>query len=225
MVDAMVVGLLVPLTAVLVVELGAVVVEFPVPLTAVLVEVDAGALVVGLVDAVVGVAVAVGVAVVVVGALVPLAAVPDPLTVDALTVVEPDALTLPVPLFVAPTVVEPEALVVVLVVVGLVPVVVLVVVGLVPAVMLFSSTGAAVPLAATPEPLTVDALTVVEPAAFTSPEPLLVALTVVEPDALVIVSCANAGVPNARLSKPALTAVAIVLLGCRIFTILCLLSG
>jgi hypothetical protein len=216
-VDAVVVGLFVPLTAVLVVELGAVVVEFPVPLTAMLVEVDAGALVaveVGLVDAVVGVAVTVGVAVLVVGALVPLAAVPDPLTVDALTVVEPDALTLPVPLFVAPTVVEPEALVVVLVVVGLVA-----------AVMLFSSTGAAVPLAATPEPLTVDALTVVEPAAFTSPEPLLVALTVVEPDALVIVSCANAGAPNARLSKPALTAVAIVLLGCRIFTILCLLSG
>jgi hypothetical protein len=216
-VDAVVVGLFVPLTAVLVVELGAVVVEFPVPLTAMLVEVDAGALVaveVGLVDAVVGVAVTVGVAVLVVGALVPLAAVPDPLTVDALTVVEPDALTLPVPLFVAPTVVEPEALVVVLVVVGLVA-----------AVMLFSSTGAAVPLAATPEPLTVDALTVVEPAAFTSPEPLLVALTVVEPDALVIVSCADAGAPNARLSKPALTAVAIVLLGCRIFTILCLLSG
>jgi hypothetical protein len=216
-VDAVVVGLFVPLTAALVVELGAVVVEFPAPLTAMLVEVDAGALVavvVGLVDALVGVAVAVGVAVLVVGALVPLAAVPDPLTVDALTVVEPDALTLPVPLFVAPTVVEPEALVVVLVVVGLVA-----------AVMLFSSTGAAVPLAATPEPLTVDALTVVEPAAFTSPEPLLVALTVVEPDALVIVSCANAGAPNARLSKPALTAVAIVLLGCRIFTILCLLSG
>jgi hypothetical protein len=196
----------------LVVVLGEAVVGLLVPLTAILVVEDVGTVVVWVRGAAV---VVVGVApVFVVGLLVPLAAVPEPLTVDALTVVDPDALTLPEPLFVAPTVVDPEALVVV--VVGLVPPFVLL--------MLLSSTGAAVPLAAMPEPLTVDALTVVEPAAFTSPDPLLVALTVVEPAALVTVFCANVGVPSARPSRPALTAAAIVLLGCRIFTILCLLS-
>jgi len=210
-----VVGLFVPLTAILVVDAGeaVVVVGLPVPLTAILV-VDVGAVVAVVVAlGLVVVPVAVGVTVLVVGLVVPLAAVPDPLTVDALTVVDPDAFTLPEPLFVAPTVVEPEALVVV--VVGLV---------LPFALMLFSSTGAAVPLAAIPEPLTVDALTVVDPAAFRSPEPLLVALTVVEPEAFVSVSCANVGVPSARPSRPALTAAVMVLLGCRIFTILYLLS-
>jgi len=213
-----VVVLFVPLTAIFVVDAGeaVVVVGLLVPLTAILVVVDVGAVVValGLVGFVV-VPVAVGATVLVVGLVVPLAAVPDPLTVDALTVVDPDAFTLPEPLFVAPTVVEPEALVVVVDAVGLV---------LPFALMLFSSTGAVVPLAAIPEPLTVDALIVVDPAAFMSPEPLLVALTVVEPEAFVSVSCASVGVPSARPSSPALTAAAIVLLGCRIFTILCLLS-
>lgn len=153
--------------------------------------------------------------VLVAGAVVPLAAVPDPLTVDALTVVDPDAFTLPEPLLLASTVVEPAALVVAVIVVGLVVPFVL---------MLLSSTGAAVPLAAVPDPLTVAALTVVDPAAFTSPEPLLVALTVVEPEAFVIAFCAAAGLPSARPSRPALTAIAIVLLGCRIFTIVYLLS-
>jgi hypothetical protein len=208
---AIVVGLLVPLTAIFVVDAGEVVVGLLVPLTAMLVVVvDVGA--VAVVVIALGLVV-VGVTVLVVGLVVPLAAVPDPLTVDALTVVDPDAFTLPEPLFVASTVVAPDALVVV--VVGL---------ALPFALMLFSSTGAAVPLAAIPEPLTVDALTVVDPAAFTSPEPLLVAFTVVEPEALVSVLCASAGVPSARPSSPVLTAAAIVLLGCRIFTILYLLS-
>jgi hypothetical protein len=202
-----VVGLLVPLTAVLVVVAGEAVVELPVPLTAVLVVEGVVAVLVCVLGAavvVVGVVlVALGVVALVTGLLVPLAAVPEPLTVDALTVVDPDALTLPDPLLVAPTVVDPEALVVVVAVVGLVLPFVL---------MLLSSTGAAVPLAAMPEPLTVDALTVVEPAAFTSPEPLLVALTVVEPAAFVTVFCANVGVPSARPSNAVPTAVAIVLL-------------
>jgi hypothetical protein len=69
------------------------------------------------------------------------------------------------------------------------------------------STGAAVPLAARPEPLTVAALIVVDPAALTMPEPLFVAFTVVEPEALVTAVCASA----ATLPKPssaALTAAA-----------------
>jgi hypothetical protein len=204
-----VVGLLVPLTAVLVVVAGEAVVALPVPLTAVLV-VDGVVVVAVLVSVLGAVVVVVGVVLVALGAvalvtglLVPLAAVPEPLTVDALTVVDPDVLTFPDPLLVAPTVVDPEALVVVVAVVGLVLPFVL---------TLLSSTGAAVPLAAMPEPLTVDALTVVEPAAFTSPEPLLVALTVVEPAAFVTVFCANVGVPSARPSNAVPTAVAIVLL-------------
>jgi hypothetical protein len=207
---AIVVGLFVPLTAIFVVDAGEVVVGLLVPLTAMLVVVGAVAVVVIALGLVV-----VGVTVLVVGLVVPLAAVPDPLTVDALTVVDPDAFTLPEPLFVASTVVAPDALVVVVVVVG---------VALPFALMLFSSTGAAVPLAAIPEPLTVDALTVVDPAAFTSPEPLLVAFTVVEPEALVSVLCASVGVLSASPSSAVLTAAAIVLLGCRIFTILYLLS-
>lgn len=210
-----VVGLPVPLTAILVVDVGDVVVGLDVPLTAMLV--DVGAVVV----VVLGAAVVVGLVVlvvppdvvVVVGLVVPLAAVPDPLTVDALTVVEPEAFTLPEPVLLASTVVDPEALVVVDSVVGLV----------VPLVLVLS-VGAAVPLAAVPEPLTVEALTVVDPAALTVPEPLLVALTVVEPAALVSVVCAKLGPPSARPSRPALTAAAIVLLGCRIFIILSLLS-
>jgi hypothetical protein len=204
---AIVVGLLVPLTAIFVVDAGEVVVGLLVPLTAMLV------VVVGAVAVVALGLVVVGVTVLVVGLVVPLAAVPDPLTVDALTVVDPDAFTLPEPLFVASTVVAPDALVVVVVGVAL-PF----------ALMLFSSTGSAVPLAAIPELLTVDALTVVDPAAFTSPEPLLVAFTVVEPEALVSVLCASVGVLSARPSSAVLTAAAIVLLGCRIFTILYLLS-
>jgi len=86
------------------------------------------------------------------------------------------------------------------------------------------STGAAVPLAATPEPLTVAAFTVVEPAAFTIPEPLLVALTVVEPDALVIAVCASAELPNVRPRSAALTAAATVLLCCSLLVVITLLS-
>jgi hypothetical protein len=150
-------------------------------------------------------------------AVVPLAATPEPLTVAALTVVEPVEFTLPEPLLVASTLVEPEAFVLV----------VMLVVGLsVPAVLrLRWSTGAAVPLAAAPPPLTVAALTVVEPAVFVLPEPLLIALTVLEPMALVVVVCAKAGLlPSMTLSKPALTAVAIVLFECDIFSIMHLLT-
>ena len=86
------------------------------------------------------------------------------------------------------------------------------------------SIGAAVPLAATPEPLTVAAFTVVEPAAFTIPEPLLVALTVVEPDALVIAVCAIAELPNVRPRSAALTAAATVLFCCSLLVVMTLLS-
>ena len=137
------------------------------------------------------------------GALVPLAAVPEPVTVEALTVVDPEAFTLPDPLLSAAPVVDPEALVVALS--GLV------VVGVLVVRMLRSSTGAAVPLAAVPDPLTVAAFTVVEPAALMDPEPLFVAFTVVEPDALVTAVCASADAPpNPR--SAALTAAAIRLL-------------
>jgi hypothetical protein len=65
---------------------------------------------------------------------------------------------------------------------------------------------------ALPEPLTVTALTVVDPDALKVPAPLLVALTVVDPDALVTALCAiTSGLPSAALSKAALTAVASVL--------------
>jgi hypothetical protein len=150
-------------------------------------------------------------------AVVPLAATPEPLTVAALTVVEPVEFTLPEPLLVASTLVEPEAFVlVVIVVVGLAVPVIL---------RLLCSTGAAVPLAATPLPLNVVALTVVEPPVFVFPEPLLMALTVLEPMALVVVVCAMAGLlPSITLSKPALTAVEIVLLRCDIFSIMHLLT-
>ena len=194
----------VPLTAALVVvDFGDAVVVLPVPLTAVLVVLEAGA-----VPAVppLGAAVLVGVLpvpFVATGALVPLAAVPEPLTVEALTVVDPEAFTSPEPLFVAVTVVEPAALVVAFV--GLA-------VGVL-APMLRSSTGAAVPLAAVPEPLTVAAFTVVEPAALMAPEPLPVALTVVDPDASVMAVCANAAAPG-QLSSAALTAAAITLFRC-----------
>lgn len=183
-----------PLTAPFVVVAGEVEVVLPAPLTARLVLVLGVPLPLAVVVVPLGLAVWTG-------ALVPLAAVPDPLTVDALTVVEPEALTLPEPLFVAVTVVEPEAFVTALV--GLVVVGVLVV---------LLSTGAAVPLAARPEPLTVAAFTVVDPAALMAPLPLLVALTVVEPEAFVIAVCASAG----ALPKPssaALTAAATRLLG------------
>jgi hypothetical protein len=123
-----------------------------------------------------------------------------------LTVVEPEAFTSPEPLFVALTVVEPDALVTALV--GLVGKGALDVV----------STGAAVPLAAMPEPLTVAAFTVVEPAALIAPEPLFVALTVVEPEALVTAVCASA-VTLPKLSNAALTAVATPLLRCNNFII------
>jgi hypothetical protein len=110
----------------------------------------------------------------------------------------------------------------VLVVVDVGAVVLVVVVGLlVPLVVVLVVTGAVVPLTAVPEPLTVAALTVVDPDAVTSPEPLLVALTVVDPDALVIAVCASAGLPRLRLSRAALTAAARVLFEFRIFTIVC----
>jgi hypothetical protein len=95
-------------------------------------------------------------------------------------------LTSPEPLLVAVTVVEPAALVVALS--GLV-------LGELVAPTLASSTGAAVPLAAMPDPLTVAAFTVVDTAAFSAPDPLLVALTVVDPDACVMAVCPNAGPP------------------------------
>lgn len=157
------------------------------------------------------------------GALAPLAAVPEPLTVAALTVVEPVELTLPEPLLVASTTVEPEALVVVEF--GAAVVVepgVAVVVGLVVALPV---TGAVVPLVAAPEPLTVAALTVVEPVAVALPEPLLIALTVLDPIAVVVVVCARAGLPSARPSAPAPTAAAMVVLECGILCIIHLLSG
>jgi hypothetical protein len=137
------------------------------------------------------------------GALVPLAAVPEPLTVEALTVVDPEAFTLPEPLLSAATVVDPDALVVALS--GFV------VVGVLVVRMPPSSTGAAVPLAAVPEPLTVAAFTVVDPAALMDPEPLFVAFTVVEPDALVTAVCADADAPPKPRSA-ALTAAATRLL-------------
>lgn len=201
-----------PLTAVLVVVVGDVVVEFPVPLTAAFVVLEAG-VVVAPVAVVVGLPV---LAVLCTGALVPLAAVPEPLTVEALTVVEPDVLTSPDPLFVALTVVEPDAFVAALI--GLVVVVALV------ELRLLSSTGAAVPLAAVPEPLTVAAFTVVDPAAFMAPEPLFVALTVVEPDALVTAVCAIADTLP-KLSSAALTAAATMLPGwCNLLIVMSLLS-
>jgi len=140
-----------------------------------------------------------GAATLVTGALVPLAAVPDPLTVAAFTTVEPEAFTLPEPVFVAPTAVVPVALVVACKALSTPPVPVF-------------STGAELPLAAVPEPLTVAAFRVVEPVALTAPEPLLVALTVVEPVALVIAVCAIAELPNVRPSRAVLTAAATVLL-------------
>jgi hypothetical protein len=142
--------------------------------------------------------------------LVPLAAVPDPMTVPALTVVDPEVFTLPGPVFVASTVVVPAALVVacaVLATAGAVPVPVL-------------STGPAVPLAATPDPTTVAAFMVVEPAALTAPAPLLVAFTVVDPVALVIAVCALAGLPRVRLSNAALTAAATVLRCCSLLVVI-----
>jgi hypothetical protein len=147
------------------------------------------------------------------GAAVPLAAVPEPLTVAAFTVVEPVAFTLPEPLLLASTTVEPEAVVPVVVGLGVV------IAGFVAALPV---TGAVVPLAAVPEPLRVAALTVVVPLAFAAPEPLLIALTVLDPIAVVV--CARAGLLRARPSKPMLTAVAIVLLGCGVFDIRDLLS-
>lgn len=201
-----------PLTAVFVVDDGEVVTVFPVPLTAALVVPGFG---VALAVVVVGLLVPL-LAVPCTGAVVPLAAVPEPLTVDAFTVVDPDAFTLPEPLLVPVTVVEPAASVRALV--GLLDVGVLLVVRP-------PSTGAAVPLAATPEPLTVEALTVVDPEALTVPEPLLVALTVVEPDAFVNADWANAEPPEAMPSSTALTAAAIVLLGCwKCLTVIELLS-
>ena len=193
-----------PLTAPFVVVAGAVDVVFPAPLTARLVVLVPAVVPLPLAVVVVPLGLAVWT-----GALVPLTAVPDPLTVDALTVVDPEALTLPEPLLVAVTVVEPEAFVTALV--GLVVVGVLVV---------LLSTGAAVPLAPRPEPLTVAAFTVVDPAALIAPLPLLVALTVVEPEAFVIAVCANAGAPP-KPSSAALTAAATRLLGgCSFFIVI-----
>jgi hypothetical protein len=74
---------------------------------------------------------------------------------------------------------------------------------------------------ALPEPLTVTALTVVDPDALKVPAPLLVALTVVDPDALVTALCAiTSGLPSAALSKAALTAVASVLFENRFFIVI-----
>lgn len=193
-----------PLTAAFVVVAGDVDVLFPAPLTTTLLLVEGGIVPAPLVvpD---GLVVLAGVVALCAGALVPLAAVPDPLTVDALMVVDPDVFTSPEPLLFALTVVDPEALVVARV--GLV------VVGALVVLRLLSSTGAAVPLAASPEPLTVAAFTVVEPAAFTMPEPLFVAFTVVEPVAFVTAVCAYpAALPSP--SSAALTAVATRRLRC-----------
>ena len=146
-------------------------------------------------------------AVVVLGAAAPpVTRLPVPLTAPLVVDVGDAAMVLPVPLT---AVLVPLGVgVAVAVEVG-----VEVAVGLV-AVVVVPCTGADVPLAAVPEPLTVAAFTVVDPAALTAPEPLFVALTVVEPDACVMAVCANAELPYAMVNSAVLTAAATMLLGC-----------